>query len=112
MEFKLLRRLTGNDSFTIVGDLMQGVHAYRGITDWNEVAQGVFGGDITRHDLITSYRNTVEIMQTATCAARAQPVPGQSSQPVLRHGNPPVFEHFGRSAEQVSQIERPVRSQA
>ena len=111
MEFKLLRRLTGNDSFTIVGDLMQGVHAYRGITDWNEVAQGVFGGDVTRHDLITSYRNTVEIMQTATYAARAQPVPGQpEAQPVLRHGNPPVFEHFGKPTEQVSQIERLIRN--
>ena len=104
-EFMLLRRLTGNSSFTIVGDLMQGVHAYRGINDWNEVAQGVFGGDVTRHDLVTSYRNTVEIMNTATCVARAQPVPGQvEARPVLRHGAPPRFERFASAREQAEKI--------
>lgn len=105
MEFMLLKRLTGNDSFTIVGDLMQGVHAYRGIADWDEVAQGVFGGDVTRHNLVTSYRNTVEIMNTANCVARAQPVPGQvEARPVLRHGNAPRFERFDTAAGQARRI--------
>lgn len=105
MEFMLLRRLTGNNSFTIVGDLMQGVHAYRGIADWDEVAQGVFGGDVTRHNLVTSYRNTVEIMNAANCVARAQPVPGQvEARPVLRHGNPPRFEQFSSAAAQAQRI--------
>ncbi len=105
MEFMLLKRLTGNDSFTIVGDLMQGVHAYRGIADWDEVAQGVFGGDVTRHNLVTSYRNTVEIMDVANCVARAQPVPGQvEARPVLRHGSAPRLRRFGTAAEQAAQV--------
>lgn len=109
-EFKLLRRLTGNDSFTIVGDLMQGVHAYRGIADWDEVAQGVFGGNVTRHDLVTSYRNTVEIMSAATCVARAQPVPGQiEARPVLRHGTLPSFQHFDNAAGQAAMVEELLR---
>ena len=38
-------------------------------------------------------------------------MPGQSeAQPVLRHGNPPIFEHFGKPTEQVSQIERLIRN--
>ena len=104
-EFLLLRRMTHNAPMTVVGDLMQGVHAYRGINDWNEVAQGVFGGDVTRHDLVTSYRNTVEIMNTATCVARAQPVPGQvEARPVLRHVAPPRFERFASAREQAEKI--------
>lgn len=110
MEFKLMRTLAGNDSFTIVGDLMQGVHAYRGITDWREVTEGIFGGNVTRHDLVTSYRNTVEIMNTAICVARAQPVPGQTeARPVLRHGNRPVFKQFSKPAQQADIIEQLVR---
>ena len=111
MEFYMLRTLTGNDSFTIVGDLMQGVHAYRGIGDWDEVAQGVFSGDVTRHNLITSYRSTVEIMNAANRAARAQPVPGQiEAQPVLRHGNAPVFMRFWSAREQAQRLEELIRT--
>ncbi len=110
MEFYMLRALTGNDSFTIVGDLMQGVHAYRGILDWDEVAQGVFSGDVTRHNLVTSYRSTVEIMNAANRVARAQPVPGQiEARPVLRHGNPPVYKRFTTAREQAQQLEELIR---
>lgn len=104
-----LRELSGNNSFTIVGDLMQGVHAYRGLHSWSEVTQDVFGGEATYHQLVTSYRNTVEIMEFATRMAQRHPVPDQvAAKPVLRHGPGPVVRGFptrgGRDDFMVEQI--------
>lgn len=77
LQFWLLRELTGNTSFTIVGDLMQGVHAWEGIEAWEEITGPVFDGRVTLHPLRTSYRSTMEIMLFASRVARKRPVPGQ-----------------------------------
>ena len=91
-EIELLKRLCRGATFTIVGDLMQGIAGYRGLGDWTELTRDVFGGNCRMHELVTSYRNTVEIMEFATRVMRAMPVPGLSpAQPVLRHGDMPVF---------------------
>ncbi|MCL2811196.1 MAG: AAA family ATPase [Clostridia bacterium] len=90
-----LQEIAGNTSFTIVGDLMQGVHAYRGLQSWRELTDGVFGGDATYHQLVTSYRNTVEIMAFAARVASRHPVGDQTeAKPVLRHGPAPEMLGF------------------
>ncbi|MCL2545014.1 MAG: AAA family ATPase [Clostridia bacterium] len=90
-----LQEMTGNASFTVVGDLMQGVHAYRGLQSWGELTEGVFGGEATYHQLVTSYRNTVEIMEFATRVAARHPVRDQAqAKPVLRHGPEPEVRGF------------------
>jgi DNA helicase-2/ATP-dependent DNA helicase PcrA len=87
---QLLKEMAGHDSFTMVGDLMQGIHGDEGIRDWDEVAVEVFRGQAARKQLIISYRNTVEIMSAASRIAARHPVPGQpSAKPVLRHGEKP-----------------------
>ena len=92
-EIALLRRLCRGATFTIVGDQMQGIAGYRGLSDWQQLTGGVFGGGCKMHELVTSYRNTVEIMEFASRVLRAMPVPGLSAaKPVLRHGDAPVFE--------------------
>ena len=95
-EAALLKKLCRSATFTIVGDLMQGIAGYRGLADWSELTDGVFGGDCQMHELVTSYRNTVEIMEFATRVLRAMPVKGLSeAKPVLRHGDAPIFEEGG-----------------
>jgi len=94
-QFMLLRDLCGNDSFTIVGDLMQGVHAFEGLRGWDEILSPVFEGRASLHPLLTSYRNTVEIMRFASRVAQNSPVPGQAlARPVLRHGPNPSLHPF------------------
>ncbi|MCL1964122.1 MAG: AAA family ATPase [Firmicutes bacterium] len=94
-QFMLLRDLAGNDSFTIVGDLMQGVRAFEGLTAWEEILTPVFDGRATLTPLRTSYRSTVEIMQFAARVAENRPVPGQTpARPVLRHGDEPSLHGF------------------
>ena len=91
-EMALLRQLCRGATFTIVGDLMQGIAGYRGLSDWSEITRDVFGGACKMHELVTSYRNTVEIMDFATRVLRAMPIKGLSpAQPVLRHGDEPIF---------------------
>ena len=105
LEFELLRRVSGNRSFTIVGDLMQGVNSWRGINDWAELTEGVFEGRATAHHLVTSYRSTVEIMNLALRVARNRPVPGQKeAQPVLRHGDEPMIVIVDDAKQQQRQI--------
>ncbi len=100
-EFELLRRMMPQATFTVVGDLMQGIRAWRGISDWADVAQGVFGGACVTHRLVTSYRSTVEIMELALRCARRHPAPGQGEvKPVLRHGPAPHITPFRGPQEQ------------
>ncbi len=95
-----LKELTGNASFTIVGDLMQGVHAYRGLTGWSQLTADVFGGAATFHELVISYRNTVEIMRFATEVAHRHAPEGQTEpQPVLRHGPEPIVAEVMSSTQ-------------
>lgn len=90
MEVRLLQMVCRGATFTIVGDLMQGIHGWRGIEDWTDLAKGVFHRAVVRHFLATSYRNTVEIMQVAQKIAKARPAKdGVQINPVLRHGDVP-----------------------
>ncbi|MCI5564242.1 MAG: UvrD-helicase domain-containing protein [Clostridiales bacterium] len=110
-EFLLLRRMTHNAPMTVVGDLMQGIRSWRGLTDWRTLTDDLLGGKAVTHALVTSYRNTVEIMNTALRVALKRPVPGQTEvKPVLRHGPEPEIIAFSKPAEQTAQIERLIRA--
>ena len=89
-QVQLLRELTAGASFTLVGDLMQGVHEEEGIHSFSEWMEPVFHGEAALKQLVTSYRNTVEIMTLASQVAARHPVEGQlTARPVLRHGEAP-----------------------
>ena len=93
VEVELLRRICRGATFTVVGDLMQGIAGYRGIADWDEMTKGVFRGQCKMHELVTSYRNTMEIMGFASRVVKNMPVANLSpAKPVLRHGEEPIFE--------------------
>jgi DNA helicase-2/ATP-dependent DNA helicase PcrA len=104
-----LRPLSRNNSFTLLGDLAQGVHAYRGLADWDEARQALAGRQGTGvpyqfADVRESYRSTVEIMQFANRLLELIAPPGRPGQPVRlalpfnRHG-PPVGVHVVPTAE-------------
>ncbi|MBQ2955047.1 MAG: RNA helicase, partial [Clostridia bacterium] len=88
----------------------QGVRSYRGLTDWADLTDGLFHGKAVMHHLVTSYRNTIEIMNTALRVARKRPVPGQQdAKPVLRHGPEPEFIRFTSQKEQAERIASLIR---
>lgn len=111
LECLLLRRMTRNAPMTLVGDLMQGVRSYRGLNDWSELTDGLFQGKAVMHHLLTSYRNTIEIMNTALRVSRKRPIPGQQeAKPVLRHGSEPAFITFASAKEQAEHIAGLIRA--
>lgn len=98
-------------TFTLVGDLMQGIHADEGIRDYQQWTGPVFAGQARLLQLVTSYRNTVEIMQLASRVAARHPVPGQqTAQPVLRHGEEPAVSVFTTDKERYAALRHQVQT--
>lgn len=65
-QFYVLRKIVKDSSFTILGDLCQSIHSYRGIRTWQDVVDDVFEGQKCGFlTLEESYRTTVEIMGAA-----------------------------------------------
>lgn len=90
-QFDLLQRLAGSTSLTLVGDVAQGIHGYRGVQGWEQTAGSALPGKAPQYlTLTTSYRSTMPIMRFAAKIARHFPPPGhQDAQPVLREGPAP-----------------------
>ncbi len=110
-QLALLRQHYPAATFTLVGDLMQGIHADEGIRDYQQWTGPVFGGDVRLLQLVSSYRNTVEIMQLASRVAARHPVPGQqTAQPVLRHGEKPQISVFATDKERYAALRQQARA--
>ena len=91
-----LKSALETDMFTIVGDLAQGIHSYRGIQDWNKVKEAIFPR-AAYTTLQKSYRTTVEIMETANDMLKLLPFELPKVEPVVRHGAKPIFHKWSTS---------------
>ncbi len=101
----LLRLSFPAASFTLVGDLYQGIHADEGIRSWEEWIGPVFEGEADLTQLTVSYRNTVEIMELARSVAAKYPVPGVGdTRPVLRHGRAPEIIRADGEKDRIRRI--------
>lgn len=110
-QIQLLKELPSAPTFTLVGDLMQGIHAQEGIESWEELLGPVFEGRARLCQLVTSYRNTVEIMAFASRVAASFPVPGQlAPQPVLRHGEAVGCVKAADEAERIKCLARLIKA--
>ncbi|MDP4092128.1 MAG: RNA polymerase recycling motor HelD [Bacillota bacterium] len=85
----VLKKIVKDSSFTLLGDLCQGIHSYRGIRDWKDVTEEVFDDRRSRFlTLVQSYRTTIEIMEAANKVIGK--IPGRNfvtAEPVVRHGD-------------------------
>ncbi|WP_064091816.1 RNA polymerase recycling motor HelD [Rossellomorea aquimaris] len=84
-----LKRALETDMFTLVGDLAQGIHSYRGLQSWELVYKDVFPR-ATYTELQKSYRTTIEIMNEANKLLSLLPYEFPKVNPVVRHGDAPV----------------------
>lgn len=84
----VLRKIVKDSSFTIMGDLNQGIHSYRGVRDWNDITEQVFSD--RRNEFLTleqSYRTTVEVMDAANKVLdHIKDRKVVKAKPVFRHG--------------------------
>jgi DNA helicase-2/ATP-dependent DNA helicase PcrA len=84
----LLRRLTRENSFTVLGDLSQGIHAYAGIHHWDEFMECFEPSPTAYFTLEQSYRSTYEVMQFANQVISKVGAPAALAKPVFRSGEP------------------------
>ena len=92
-QFYVLKKILKESSFTILGDLCQGIHSFRGTTDWSHVIENIYIEEKCEFlTLAKSYRTTVEIMN---CANKVIELLKDDklflAQPVLRHGDNPII---------------------
>ena len=88
-QFYVLKKIVKDSSFTILGDLCQSIHSYRGIRTWQDVVGDVFEGQKCGFfTLEESYRTTVEIMSAAnTVIDKIKDLGLVLAKPVIRHGD-------------------------
>lgn len=104
-QIMLLRQQMSGASFTLVGDLAQGIHEDEGIRGYDEWLQPVFEGNVQVRQLVTSYRSTAEIMNAANGVLAHHPIAGQAlAKPVLRHGEKPSLSVYQTDKERVNAI--------
>ncbi|HWI66545.1 MAG TPA: UvrD-helicase domain-containing protein [Symbiobacteriaceae bacterium] len=84
----LLRNLTRENSFTILGDLSQGIHAYAGIHRWDEFMECFEPNPVAYFTLEQSYRSTFEVMSFANQVISTVGAPAALAKPVFRSGEP------------------------
>jgi len=87
----VLKQLSRNGSFTLLGDAAQGVYAYRGLQSWDDAREALAGLPYTYAEVRESYRSTHEIISFANrilelLAGRGQPP--LLAKPFERHGGP------------------------
>ncbi|QNU66835.1 AAA family ATPase [Ruminiclostridium herbifermentans] len=89
-QFFVLKKIVKDSSFTILGDLCQGIHSYRGVRSWEEIVENVFEGKKCEYlTLEQSYRTTIEIMDAANNVIdKLQNSELLKGKPVIRHGEP------------------------
>ena len=88
-EYEVIKLVSRNNSFTIVGDLTQGVLSYRGTEDWKQLADVFRGMDLDYHEINHSYRSTMDIV---TFANKVVPKGLSKAIPVYRRGEVPQIE--------------------
>ncbi len=84
----MLKQIINSSSFTILGDLCQGIYSYDGIKDWNHVSKYIFPKEPSNLlSLEQSYRTTIEIMDRASKVIGSLKDPRlPKAKPVIRHG--------------------------
>ena len=91
-EIYALTKLHPSATFTIVGDLTQGIVSYRAISSWDEIYR-IFTTETEYREMETSYRSSVEIMNFASTVNKNMPVKGvKNAKPVLRHGDDVIYK--------------------
>ncbi|KEO81870.1 helicase UvrD [Tumebacillus flagellatus] len=106
-QIAVLNERTRGKSFTILGDLSQGIHAYQGIRDWQEFL-GLFGKEESAFfRLDRSYRSTMEIIRFANVILERSGEPVTLAKPVFRSGEK-VIVHEVAPAQRLDTIRRSV----
>jgi DNA helicase-2/ATP-dependent DNA helicase PcrA len=86
-QFSILKDIVKSQSFSILGDVNQGIYSYHGIENWEDLEENIFDHRPQMFSMEQSYRTTVEIMDCANSViARLGKRGVPLAKPVIRHG--------------------------
>lgn len=88
LQVAVLDRFVKGHSFTILGDLSQGIHYYKGIRIWEEMQSLFLPEDTAYYALTRSYRSTMEIIEFANGILERGVGTDLLAVPVFRSGEP------------------------
>ena len=104
LQIALMRAYMTEPSFTILGDLGQGIHAYRGVKRWEELAEVFEPDQSAYHTLKLSYRSTLEIIEFANGILARTDTGLPPAEPVFRSGEPVAVERLESAAALIPRI--------
>ena len=106
LQFYVLKEVLNTNMFTLLGDISQGIHSYRGIQSWDEVLDEVFNKKGSYMTLVQSYRTTIEIMDLANEIIKKWDNPNVVlAKPVIRHGERPIANIFNKEKDLLCALE-------
>lgn len=111
LQYALVKQVSTGDSFTILGDLAQSIHAYRGLENW-AVLEGVFEPEAIEYEsVLVNYRSTDEIVSLAnSLLGKAYGDSAILSRPTGRSGDAPFVGSFGSQEAMFDHVATQVQS--
>ena len=82
-----------NDSMTLVGDMAQGIHSYRGLSTWKDLDDVLPQDKVSFENIVQSYRSSHEIVTFANEILKQYRKKPLLAQPFARRGSLPVVIH-------------------
>lgn len=105
LQFWLLRQFSNTAAMTILGDLAQSIHSYRGVSRWQEVMDVFPDDEIQYEEVEQTYRSTYEIMSFANEILLGPVLKEKNyrlAKPFQRHG-PDVIRSHAKDARTLFQ---------
>ncbi|CAM3541055.1 HelD family protein [Marinicrinis lubricantis] len=103
-QIALLKQFMREPSFTILGDVAQGIHEYKGIRGWGEFTELFEPEQLSFHQLLQSYRSTTEIIEFANRVLKHAGDEMPAAVPVFRSGEPVRVTEYAAHPERLEQI--------
>ncbi|NMO96767.1 AAA family ATPase [Paenibacillus lemnae] len=108
-QIALLDRYVRGHSFTILGDLSQGIHAYKGVHAWDELSSLFEEEHQAYFALTTSYRSTMEIIEFGNVILDQGVRSDLLAVPVFRSGDDVRLIPYGQGAGREEDLRRALR---
>ena len=104
--FYMLKLLISNATFSVFGDVAQGIYSYKSIDDFNEILEDVFK-EAEYIKLKKSYRTSIEIMNEANKISKE--IGLDEALPVIRSAGPVIKSKINKSDKEnyiVNQVKK------
>lgn len=105
LQLEVLKRHSRNHSFTILGDLAQGIHDYKGIHSWQEFSSLFDAEETDMFQLNRSYRSTMEIIHFANGVLAHSGVEVAPAVPVFRSGESVTVDRIPKERRREALLE-------